>query len=125
MFFKNNKSAISNSDFVDQAVKDLVDSGCAYEVPFTPYIVNPLSVATIKSGKKRSILDLSVLNKFVKKEKFKFEDWRLAIQFFHTDSYLFKFDLKNGYHHDILTCVLNNKLILGLIGEINIIVFLS
>jgi hypothetical protein len=32
-----------------------------------PYVVNPLSVATNKSGKKRLILDLSVLNKFVKK----------------------------------------------------------
>ena len=99
MFFNNNKSAISNSNFVGQAVKDLIDTGCAYKVPCTPFIVNPLSVASNKSGKKRLILDLSVLNKFVKKEKFKFEDWRLAIQFFHTDSYLFKFDLKNGYRH--------------------------
>jgi hypothetical protein len=67
MYFKNNKSALDNSEFVDQAVSELVDNGCVHEVPFIPYVVNPLSVATNKSGKKRLILDLSVLNKFVKK----------------------------------------------------------
>ena len=86
MFFKNNKSALDNSEFVDQAVSELVYSDCVHNVPFIPYVVNPLSVATNKSGKKRLILDLSVLNKFVKKHKFKFEDWELAIQFFKEDS---------------------------------------
>ena len=99
MHFKNNKSANVNSEFVDKAVADLVDSGCAYEVPFVPFVVNPLSVAINKSGKKRLILDLSVLNKFVKKERFKFEDWKIATQLFKKDNFLFKFDLKNGYHH--------------------------
>lgn len=99
MFFKNNKSALLNSDFVNQAVADLIDSGCAYEVPFQPYVVNPLSVASNKSGKKRLILDLSVVNKFVKKDRFKFEDWRTAIQMFSKGSYMYKFDLRSGYHH--------------------------
>jgi hypothetical protein len=83
-------------EFVDQAVSELVYSGCVHNVPFIPYVVNPLSLATNKSGKKRLTLDLSVLNKFVKKHKFKFEDWKLAIQFFKQDSYL---DLRSGYHH--------------------------
>jgi hypothetical protein len=65
MFMKNNKSALK------KAICDLIDSGCAYEVPFKPFIVNPLTVATNKSGNMRLILDLSVLNKFVNKEKFK------------------------------------------------------
>ena len=70
MYFKNNKSALDNSKFVDQVVSELVDSGCVHQVPFIPYVVNPIFVATNKSGKKRLILDLSVLNKFVKKPKF-------------------------------------------------------
>ncbi|CAC5418320.1 unnamed protein product [Mytilus coruscus] len=89
MHMKNNKSAVSNSDFVDKAVLESVDSGCAYVVPVKPYIVNPLPVATNKSGKQRLILDLSISNKSVKKERFKFEDWKTAIQFFKKDSYLF------------------------------------
>ena len=64
MFMKNNKSALK------KAICDLIDSGCGYEVPFKPFIVNPLTVATNKSGNMRLILDLSVLNKFAKKEKF-------------------------------------------------------
>ena len=66
MFMKSNKSAITNSEFVEQAITE--------RVPFKTVVVNPLSVAINKLGKKRLILDLSVLNKFAKKEKFKFED---------------------------------------------------
>jgi hypothetical protein len=49
-------------------------------VPFQPYVVIPLSVATHKSGKKRWILDLSVLNTFGRKDKLKYEDWKVTIQ---------------------------------------------
>jgi hypothetical protein len=69
------------------------------ELPFTPFVVSPLSVATNKAGKQRLILDLSLLNKSVRKEKFKYEDWKVAIQLFSKGCYTFKFDLKNGYHH--------------------------
>lgn len=104
MCFKNNKSAFQNHDFVDTAIAELVDNGCAIKVPFKPYVVSPLSVATQKSGKKRLILDLSVLNKFVRKDKFKYEDWKVAIQLFGQNCYMYKFDLKSGYHHfDICT----------------------
>jgi hypothetical protein len=88
-----------NSEFVAQAVSELVDCGCVHEVSCIPYMVSPLSVATNKSGKKRLILDLSVLNTFAKKQKFKFEHWKFTIQHFKEDSYLYKFDLRSGYHH--------------------------
>lgn len=96
MFLRNNISAITNEEFVGQAISDLLDSGCVHEIPFKPFVVNPLSVVTNSSGKKRLILDLSVLNKCVKKDKFKFEDWKLALQFFTKDSVLFKFDLNSS-----------------------------
>jgi hypothetical protein len=51
MYFKNNKSALDNPEFVDQAVSELVDYSCVHEVPFIRYVVNPLSVATNKSGR--------------------------------------------------------------------------
>ena len=31
--FRNSKSALENFNFVHQAVEDLTDSGCVYEVP--------------------------------------------------------------------------------------------
>ena len=100
MFLKNNRSALDNVEFVQQAIADLLETGCIQKVPFQPFIVSPLSVAVNKSsGKKRLILDLSELNNFVEKKKVKFEDWNVALDFFTKDCYLFKFDLKSGYHH--------------------------
>jgi hypothetical protein len=104
MCFKNNKSAFQNHDFVDTAIAELVDNGCAIKVPLKPYVVSPLSVKAQKSGKKRLILDLSVLNKFVRKDKFKYKDWKVVIQLFGQNCYMYKFDLNSGYHHfDICT----------------------
>ena len=55
--------------------------------------MNPLSVATHKSGKKKLILDLSILNLSIKKKKVKFENWKIAVQYFERDAFMFKFDL--------------------------------
>jgi hypothetical protein len=33
IYFKNNKSAFQNHDFVDTAIAELVDNGCAIKVP--------------------------------------------------------------------------------------------
>ena len=74
-------------------------SSCIVEVPFQPHIVRPLSIATQKSGKKRLILDLSLLNKSIRKDKIKFEDWKTTIQYFQKNAYLYKFDLSSGYCH--------------------------
>ena len=61
--------------------------------------MSPLIVAENSSGKLRLILDLSNLNFYVRKDKVKFEDWKIAAQYFQKDSYLYKFDLKSGYFH--------------------------
>ncbi|VDI75750.1 Hypothetical predicted protein [Mytilus galloprovincialis] len=90
---------IDNTDFVNEAVLELSKNGCVHEVPFQPFVVNPLSVAIQKSGKKRLILDLSELNVYVLKNKIKFEDWKVAQQFFKKDIYLIIFDLRSGYFH--------------------------
>lgn len=95
---KNNKSALQNFSFVTESIGDLVKSGCVIQVPFRPFVVSPLSVAENRE-KKRLILDLSMLNGFLKKEKIKFEDHKLALQYFEKNCFCIKFDLKSGYHH--------------------------
>lgn len=67
---KNNLSVLQNCTFVSESVEDLIESGCIVQVPFKPFVVSPLSVAQ-KREKKRLILDLSVLNFYVKKENLK------------------------------------------------------
>lgn len=92
MNLRNTNSAFINHSFVDEAVADLVELGGVKEVPFKPFVTNPLSVASNKSGKLRLILDLSLLNKYVRKDRFKFEDWKVAIQYFSKNCSVFKFD---------------------------------
>lgn len=98
-YLKNNKSALLNSSFVEESINELVHSERVLEVHSPPFVVNPLSVAVQSSGKKRLILDLRRVNQFLKKQKVKYEDWKVALSFFHKGAYMLSFDLKSGYHH--------------------------
>ena len=95
---KNNKSAKKNAQFVSDSIKELLESKRIVEVPFKPYVVNPLSVSS-NEGKHRLILDLRYVNDYLEKRKVKFEDWKTFQNYISSENYLFKFDLKNGYHH--------------------------
>lgn len=98
-FSYNNRSALSNSEFVNSSIDEMVKCQYIVETPFKPVVVNPLSVSINKSGKKRLILDLRLVNRFIWKEKITFEDWRVALEYFRQDCYCFKFDLSKGYYH--------------------------
>ena len=99
-FFKaNNASARTNSTIVTEAVNDQLKLNLAEEIFCPPDIINPLSVSTRSSSNQRLILDLRHVNAFLYKQKFKCEDFSVATRIFDKDYYLFKFDLKSGYHH--------------------------
>ena len=51
------------------------------------------------SGKKRLILNLHYVNKYIYKEHTKYEDLRFMEQFLNPHEYMFKFDIKQGYNH--------------------------
>ena len=61
-------------------------------------VVIPLSVSVQSCGKKRLILDLRYVNQHILKQKVKFEDWRVGLDYLEKDSHFTKFDLKSGYH---------------------------
>ena len=97
---KNNKSAFEHSEFVVTSIENLVSIGVVKEcTDHIPHVVNPLSVSVNANGKARLILDLRHVNQFVEKRKFKFESVPEAIQYINNKGFLFKFDLKSGYHH--------------------------
>ena len=50
-------------------------------------------------GKLCLVLNLRHLNQFLRKDRFKYEDLRVAIVMFENDNFVFKFDLKSGYYH--------------------------
>ena len=51
------------------------------------------------TGKKRLVVNLRHLNRFLWKQKFKYEDLRVAMMLLEKGDFLFSFDLKSGYHH--------------------------
>ena len=95
----NHQSAAENSSFVQDSVLELLATGCVVESPDSPHICSPLSVVESSSGKKRLVVNLRHLNRFLWKQKFKYEDLRVAMLLLEKNDFLFSFDLKSGYHH--------------------------
>ncbi len=96
--FRNNRSALNERDFVDEAISELLQIGGILETKVLPRVVNPLTVA-VKNGKKRLVLDLRYVNGHVWREYGKFEEFREFRGYIERGSYMFGFDLKSGYHH--------------------------
>ena len=72
--FKNNRSSLSHVEFVEETTQDLVESDRVVETKVPPRVVNSLSVSVQANGKKKLILDLRYVNKFLRKMHVKFED---------------------------------------------------
>ena len=79
---KNKNSAMHNSKFVQEFIAELLVAGCIKEVPDTPYVCSPLSVVENSLGKRRLVINLRHLNCFLWKQKFKYEDLRVAMMLF-------------------------------------------
>ena len=93
----NNRSALRNSDFVQDAIEKLLRNRCIVETVSPPRVVNPLSVS---EGKKlRLVLDLRYVNQFLQKQSFRYEDLKTLSEVFQQGYYFFTFDLESGYHH--------------------------
>ena len=98
-FRPNQQSALDNADFVEQSVSDLLSNRCVKQIGTIPCICSPLSVVVSSSGKKRLVINLRHLNRFLWKQKFKYEDLRIAMLLLEKGDFMFSFDLKSGYHH--------------------------
>ena len=54
-----------HSDFVEQAILELLQSDRVIEISEPAFVVNPLSVSVQNTGKKRLILDLRHVNQYI------------------------------------------------------------
>ena len=95
----NHLSTGNHRKFVDEAVQSLLLNRCVVRVDSKPHVCSPLSVVSNSSGKLRLVLNLRYLNQFLHVTKFKYKDLRVAALIFEREEYMFKFDLKSGYHH--------------------------
>ena len=98
----NNMSSLHYPKFVEETILELLHSYRVVEVHAPPYVVNPLSVFVQPNGKKRLILDLRYANKLLIKERVKYKDWKIALSYFQKEAFMFSFDLKIGYHRNLL-----------------------
>ena len=95
----NNRSDLQHASFVEKSIMELLTTNCINEVTYPPFVVNPLTVSVQSSGKKRLVLDLRHVNKYVDRQKVKFEGVHEALFFANNAKYMYKFDLRHGYHH--------------------------
>ena len=95
----NHQSSLEHAGFVTDAIQELMANRCVKKVSEKPFVCSPLSVVKNSEGKLRLVLNLKHLNQFLRRDKFKYEDLRLALLMFQKGDYLIKFDLKSGYHH--------------------------
>ena len=93
------KSARENKEFVVEAILELLRTKAIVELAEAPAVVNPLTVAINAKGKKRLVLDLRHVNLHIWKERIKFDDWRVALDYVESNSFMYSFDFSSGYHH--------------------------
>ena len=74
-------------------------AGCVIETYEILIVVSPLFVNVNSSGKKRLILDLRYVNAHLIKDYIRFDDWTSFETCVSRNSFAYKFDLKQGYHH--------------------------
>lgn len=92
----NRVSARVEEKFVRDEIVRLVANG-AIERCDRPCVISPLSV--VRGKKLRLIHDLSSLNVFLHKTRFRLEDLSSAWYSLPLNGYLATFDLRSGYHH--------------------------
>ena len=95
----NQASPLANREFVTHAISDQVQNRCVVKVSSQPQVCSPLSVVSNRMSKQRLVINLRYLNGYLWKDKFKYEDMRIAMLLFQPGDYMFSFDLKSGYHH--------------------------
>ena len=67
---------------------------------YAGYLLYHMSVApTSTKGKKRLVNNLRYLNQYLRRDSFKYEDLHTLMAILRPNDFLFKFDLKSGYHH--------------------------
>jgi hypothetical protein len=95
----NNKSAVvaGAAGWVRDTLTEYLQYGFVKKVKEIPYCVSPLQLKNT-SGKMALIYDMSLLNTYIEKGKFKLEGWEEMFEYSREAVCGIKFDLKKFYH---------------------------
>ena len=94
--------ALAHATFVEETISELLVTDRLFKTDVIPPNVNPLFVSVQPSKKKRLIVDLRFINKHLWKQSVKFEDLKVALNYFEKGHFMFSFDIKSGYHHVLI-----------------------
>jgi Reverse transcriptase (RNA-dependent DNA polymerase) len=99
MLLQNTKAVLEpqNVPVVRQIIREYIDFGFVKKVDKIPYCVLPLQIK-VTSSKTALIYDMSPLNLYVEKSKFKLGGWEEMFHFASNANWAIKFDLKKFYH---------------------------
>ena len=100
VILSNHSSAHAHSDFVDEAVTELLATCTAHQVNEPPHCVLPLGVVP-KPGtsKLRLVYDGQYINAALVCPAFKYETLAELPEVLQPRDFMFTIDLKSGYHH--------------------------
>lgn len=88
-----------DEEIVDKLVHYLLSIGAIRKVENSEIkFVSPIFPVPKHNGKHRLVLNLKQLNKFIKSDHFKMEDWRTVRCMMSTKMFMVKLDLKDAYH---------------------------
>lgn len=88
----------SDQNHVENTINDLVSVGAISKCnPCSDQYISRIFLVPKPNGKKRLILNLRNLNKFMKSEHFKLEDIRTVLKLISKDSFIATLDLKDAY----------------------------
>ena len=91
----NNKSLHVNIEFAIAEIEREVKCGILSEVPWKPFIANPISV--VYTNKWRLVVDCRLLNPFLQKRKVKLEDLNVVPNLVSEGDYMSTDDLEKVY----------------------------
>jgi len=95
----NNKSVLAPDivQWVRGTIDEYLAAGFLTEVFSVPYCVSPLQVKQT-GGKTALIFDMSLVNEYVEKSKFKIESWEEMFEYAKTAVGGIKFDIKKYFY---------------------------
>ena len=97
--FENREFNRTETLFIKNKIKELLDSNCIIKCKNRPLGVSPISVVPKKNKDFRLIIDLRHLNTFCSKDSIVYEDIKTVIHTLEPNDYLITTDIKNGFHH--------------------------
>ena len=92
-------SALKHEQFVNDSLRVIIVDLPISEIEQKPKFLNPLHAAVLSSGKLRLMLVLSFFTSFFMKKPCKYEDLKVALQFFEKGNFVSAFDLKSACHN--------------------------